>query len=147
MKKRENTTKNSVCCLGPLKGFSTRVKTSFAHVIVSLILAAYKHLIMESFWCLRWFYVSTIHRVWRGFKSLIFMDTLTWPAVSPFHNCLLTVLAYHAFNLFQINPFIDKLMLISKGLILFVRLCGMISNLQLSFRLPTAIFFNNAEIQ
>ena len=121
------------CCLCSLKEFSTRVKTSFTHVIASLIHAASKALIMKSFWCLRWLYVSTIHRAWRGFKSLNLRDTLTSPGATPFDNCLLTLSAYHALNLFEINFFADWLMLISKGWNLFVRLCGTITNSQLFF--------------
>ena len=131
-KKRKNYEKFCYC-LCSSKGFSTRVKTSFAHVIASLIPAASKPLIMESFWCLRWLYVSTIHRAWRGFKSLNLRDTLTSPGATPFDNCLLTLSAYHALNLFEINFFADWLMLISKGWNLFVRLCGTITNSQLFF--------------
>ena len=131
-KKRKNYEKFCYC-LCSSKGFSTRVKTSFAHVIASLIPAASKPLIMESFWCLRWLYVSTIHRAWRGFKSLNLRDTLTSPGATPFDNCLLTLSAYHALNLFEINFFADLLMLISKGWNLFVRLCGTITNSQLFF--------------
>ena len=89
---------------------------------------------MESFWCLRWLYISTIHRAWRGFKSLNLRDTLTSPGATPFDNCLLTLSAYHALNLFEINFFADWLMLISKGWNLFVRLCGTITNSQLLFK-------------
>ena len=46
---------------------------------------------------------------------------------------LLTLSAYHALNLFEINFFADWLMLISKGWNLFVRLCGTITNSQLFF--------------
>ena len=130
MKKTEKTTKNSVVVS---KGFSTYVKTSFAHVIVSLIPAASRALIMESFWCLRWLYVSTINRAWRGFKSLTSRDTLMSPGTTLFDNCLLTLSAYHALNLFEIKFFVDWLMLISKDWNLFLRLCRTISNPQLFF--------------
>ena len=53
MKKSEKTAANSVVVSVHLKGFSTRLKTSFAHVIASLIPTASKPLIMESFWFLR----------------------------------------------------------------------------------------------
>ena len=71
--------------------------------------------------------------VWRGFKSLNLRDSLTLPAATPFHDCLLTLLAYHGLHLLQINFFVDKLMVIFKGWVLFVRLCGMITNSQLFF--------------
>ena len=109
------------------------MKALFVHVIALLIPAAMKPLIMESFWCLRWLYVSTIHRLWRGLKSLNLRDTLTSPGAIPLDNCLLTLSAYHALNLFEINFFADWLMLISKGWNLFVRLCGTITNSQLFF--------------
>ena len=121
------------CCFCSSKGFSTRVKTSFAHVVASLIHAASKPLIMESFWRLRWLYVSSIHRTWRGFKSVNLRDTLTSPGATPFDNCLLTLSAYHVLNLFEINFFADWLMLIFKGWNLLVRLCGTITNSQLFF--------------
>ena len=120
-------------CLCSSKWFSSHVKISFAHVIASLIPAASKPLIMESFCCLRWLDVSTIHRAWRCFKSLNLRDTLTSPGATPFDNCFLTLSAYHALNLFEINFFADWLMLISEGWNLFVRLCGTITNLQLFF--------------
>ena len=109
------------------------MKTSFAHVIVSLITAAYKPLIMESFWCLRWFYASIIHRAWRGFKSVNLMDTLTLPGATRFHNRSLTLSAYYALNLFGMNFFVDRLMLVSKGWNFFMGLSGTITNSQLFF--------------
>ena len=84
-------------------------------------------------WCLRWLYVSTIHRPWRGLKSLNLRDILTSPSATSFDICLLTLSAYHALNLFEINFFADWLMLISKGWNLYVRLCGTITNSQLFF--------------
>ena len=112
MKKKRKNTKNSVVVSIE---FSTRVKTSLAHMIAWLIPAASKPLIMKSFWCFRWLHVSKIHRAWKGFKSLILRDTLTSPGATPFDNCLLTLSAYQALNLFEINLFADWLMLISKG--------------------------------
>ena len=90
-----------------------------------------KPLTMESFRCLRWLYVSRIHRAWRGFKSLNLRGTLTSPGATPFDSCLPTLSAYHALNLLEINFFADWLMLISKSWNLFVRLCGTITNSQL----------------
>ena len=111
------------------------MKTSLAHTIASLIPAA-----SAAFWGLRWFYVSTIHRAWRAFKSLNFSDTLTSPGATPFDNCLLTLSAYHALNLFEINFIADWLMLISKGWNLFVRFCGTITGTQLFFAHNRFIF-------
>ena len=88
----------------------------------------HRNLLMESFWCLRWLHVSTIHGIWRGLKSLNLRDTLTLLGATPFDDCLLTLLAHHMLNLFEIHFFADWLMLISKGWNLFVRLCRMISN-------------------
>ena len=62
-----------------------------------------KPLTMESFWCLRWLFVSTIHQAWRGFKALNLRDNLTLSSATPFDNCLLTLSAYHVMNLFEIN--------------------------------------------
>ena len=132
-KSKKKTATNVVVVSVHLKGFSTRLKTSFAHVIASLIPTALKPLIMESFWFLRWLCVSTIHRAWRSFKSPNLRDILTSLGATLFDNCLLTVSAHHALNLFEINFFTDWLMLISKGSNLFVRLCGTIINLQLFF--------------
>ena len=73
------------------------------------------------------------HRAWRNFESLNLRDTLTSPGATPFDSCLLTLSAYHALNLFEINFFADWLMLISKGWNLFVRLCGTKTNSQLFF--------------
>ena len=64
-KKSEKTTKNSVFVS---KEFSTRVKTSLAHVIAWLIPAASKPLIMKSFWCFRWLHISKIHRALKMFQ-------------------------------------------------------------------------------
>ena len=95
--------------------------------------AASKPLTLESFWCLRWLYVSTVYRTWRGFKSLNLRDTFISPSATPFDNCLLTLPAYHALNLFEINFFADWLMPISKGWNLLARLCGTITDSQLFF--------------
>ena len=95
------------CCLCSSKAFSIHVKISFAHPIASLWPASSKPLIMESFWCLRWLYISTIHRAWRGFKSLNLRDTLTSPGITLFDSCLLTLSGYQLLNLFEINFFAD----------------------------------------
>ena len=123
-KKSEKTTKNSAAVS---KGFPTRVRISFAHVIASLIPAASKPLIMKSFWCLRWLHVSKIHQAWRGFKSLNLRDTLTLPGATQSDNYLL------ALNLFEMIFFTDWLILISKDWNLFVRFCGTITNSRLFF--------------
>ena len=112
-----NTNKSSFkgCCLLLLKGFSTLViiwsmikcdpvinETSFANLIDSVIPAASKpSLIIESLCFLRWLYVSTIHLVSKGFKSLNLMVTFTSPGEIPFDNCLLTISAYYVLNLFE----------------------------------------------
>ena len=103
------------CCLCSLKEFSTRVKTSFTHVIASLIHAASKPLIMKSFWCLRWLYVSTIHRAWRGFKLLIARDTLTSPDATVFDNSIsipCVELVWDKFLCWLIDANIQKLELV-----------------------------------
>ena len=80
------------CCLCSLKGFSTRVKTTFTYVIASLFPAASKPLIMESFLvfemiaCLNsppsmkrfqitqfegYFYIARCNSVWQLFANAI----------------------------------------------------------------------------
>ena len=127
------------CCLYSMKGFSTLVKTSFANLIVSVITAASKPLITESFCFLRWLYVSTIHLAWRDFKSLNLRDTFTRPGVIPFDNCLLTQSTYQMLNLFEMNLFAAWFTLISTGWNLLIRLWGTRTISQLFFVLSRFI--------
>ena len=132
MNKSENTTKNPVVVL-----FIERVFHSFEGNVCTCDSLADPCSIQTfdngTSLVFEIIYILTSHRVWRSFKSLNLMDTLTLPGATPLHNCFLTRLAYHAWNLFQINFFVDKLMLISKGWNLFVRLCGTITKSQLFF--------------
>ena len=61
------------------------------------------------------------------------MDTLTLPGATRFHNRSLTLSAYYALNLFGMNFFVDRLMLVSKGWNFFMGLSGTITNSQLFF--------------
>ena len=110
-----------------MKEFSTLVKTSFATLIISVITAASKPLITESFCFLSWLYVSTIHLAWRGFKSLNLRDTFTRPGVIPFDNCLLTQSTYQVLNLFEMNLFAAWFTFISTGWNLLIRLWATIT--------------------
>ena len=52
---------------------------------------------IDSFFCFRQVYISTIQRAYRGFKSNIFTDTFTSPGATPFFNYSLTRPVYHEF--------------------------------------------------